>query len=186
MRVSFFLLFLVIGCVDDNCLYLENKGSNYAVNQDKHTGLGIRLDDDVGLDTEQLQILDNRVITLEECLKGVQSAQSPISLFGCYPDTGVGLANWRNSVVIKITDEYHIGHMGTELLYLRAQDSVCAQKQEWDGESCYYRVSVQNCTEVIVPPSMELLEDGLIRVITGCAYPWRSAVLRKCMGVKPK
>ncbi|MBN1585434.1 hypothetical protein JW899_03645 [Candidatus Uhrbacteria bacterium] len=179
----------VAGCMDNPCAYIENRGSNFDVVPTGKTPDGIAVDDNlVGFSQEGLgEIIDRQASEVEECLErnfgsGLDFPFIVTANGDCTEEVGTGLASFREEIAVEISGDFSISHDGTQkLLPLKAEDSVCLAKGlDPKKGQCRYRVSVQNCTEIIIPPSGYLFKDGLIRVITGCANPWGHPLLAEC------
>lgn len=83
-------------------------------------------------------------------------------------------ANWTIS-------KYDIGGEYQQLLPY-TNGGTCKDKNLPDPEAvCYYRAAVQDQLTIVVPPSMYLFKDPLVRIVTGCHNPWYNDKLSYCM-----
>ena len=68
-----------------------------------------------------------------------------------------------------------------QLLHDASSDAGDCGKGENGQGACYWRAGVQDHVVIVTTPSMYLYKDPLVRIITGCAFPWSSPRLTACM-----
>jgi hypothetical protein len=85
----------------------------------------------------------------------------------------------RQCIFVKIPDDWDFSCLrdnSQEVLNVPAENWVCEMKglTPTKGCPCKYRVAIAQNNVIVVTPSMYMLKDALIRIITGCTNPWVS------------
>lgn len=162
---------------DGYCDYSHNV-DGYEVNVTERAGL--RIDVPNGYDAEPLVDLVNAV---DDCLRDVgdlpfDEAVSALCKFQRWSYTNRPMR--RACFEVKVTTSWHWSHdFKYQLLYDEAPFESCAVKG-FEAGPCYWRATVQNGYQVVVPPDAALLGEPLVRITTGCLAPYSSPSLARC------
>lgn len=146
----------------------------------------------IAVDTSGLAInlarIDRLTDELEACLVAQFGNPPRIALSDALPgecmDPYFDLPVKRGCIVVKIAADWResrYAYAGSKQQLLPwTNGGGCTDKGMPPGV-CWYRVTVQDDLTVVVPPSMLMLKEGLLRITTNCHNPWRSPALAACM-----
>jgi hypothetical protein len=85
----------------------------------------------------------------------------------------------RDRITVKIAQNWRLNAAKTQQLLPFEAGTGCTEKGE--VPPCYWRAMISDSPlALIVPPSMYLLPDVLVRVSTGCLNPWADPGLSAC------
>lgn len=79
---------------------------------------------------------------------------------------------------LKIVQNPRIALNGAQTLFDRAPDFDCSAK---GLTKCYWRAGVQNGYQVVTTPNAEMIGRPLVRLMTGCRYPYQVKQLASCV-----
>lgn len=87
----------------------------------------------------------------------------------------------RECLTVKVSNDWFLSTDGTQQLlpYIGGYGD-CGKGLPGDGP-CYWRAGVQNNLTIATTPSFYLYKDPLVKITTGCTYPWFDAKLAECM-----
>lgn len=89
----------------------------------------------------------------------------------------------RECFEIKVVNSWHWSHdFEYQMLYDEAPFESCAAKGFEKGP-CYWRATIQNGYQIIVPPGADLLGEPLLRISTRCLAPYNSHSLAACASI---
>ncbi len=164
MFLRLILPLLFLSC-QDNCIRIapNTENSNYSVNPNIWTNKGIPIDtSNQNIDLSKIDFLINE---LEKCM--------PVEGSPC-----------DQCVKIKISNQYTDSFSGMgQVLLLQAPEQGCLNKGliPTKEHPCRWRVAIQkDGAEIIVPPDMKMLNDGLIKSLWGIRDPWLDETIAKC------
>jgi hypothetical protein len=92
----------------------------------------------------------------------------------------------RSCLTVKVAADWHMSESvwngsKQQLLHDISSDAGDCGKSELGPGACYWRAGVQSHVVIVTTPSFYVFKDPLVRIVTGCAYPWSSARLSTCM-----
>lgn len=161
--------------------------TDYVVNNDTFTSQNIEVDRS-GMNIN-LAMVDRLTNEVEKCL--TETFGNPAVLpeevsktAWCRGNTTFDLPLHRECLTVKVANDWFLsqyeygGSKHQQLPYTNGAE--CTYKGLPSGP-CYFRVGIQDDNTIVVPPSFYLYKDALVRIATGCSYPWFHPSLAKCM-----
>jgi hypothetical protein len=85
----------------------------------------------------------------------------------------------RRCITVKLAADWRVGVSGDQLLP-HGNGGSCTDKGHGSAP-CSYRVALQDDLTIVVPPSLQLYAEGLIRIATGCHRVWSAPELAACV-----
>ena len=187
---------LIMGCGSpnpphhrvDRCKanYSQQDQTNYDVFLTETTETNIIVDTS-GLSVD-LKTIDRLVNEADECL--LATFGNPVIIPDDVIRDGKCISNTfelpikRDCLVVKIASDWHLSQYeyggSKHQLLPYTNGGNCTYKGLPDGV-CYWRAGIQDNLTIVVPPSMYLLKDPLVKITTGCKDPWYAPKLAKCM-----
>lgn len=164
---------------------------NYKINVTRYTSSGIGVDGPKDLN---LDLVDAIVDETERCLlqhfpnkkmkywDAVRNHCASVEL---------NIPLERAGLTLKVPNDYiHSKIDGQELLNVSAPPEVCSAKgicMESDCEDCKWRAGVQDGCVAVTTPSLYMLKDPLVKIMTRCLYIWGQKEFAVCASpVVPK
>lgn len=171
----FFILFFLGGC-KESCYenYFQNI-TEYKINPVYQTPKGIGLDvTDVGIFPE-LNLIDERVDKIEECILNVTKSITKIEpIWQCIRALPVENLK-RECIIIKVVQPvYSKCQSNWNLLPILAPEQLCIEKGIIPTKECpcRWRSVVQDDNVIITPPALYLWD--IVKIYTGCNNFWYS------------
>lgn len=92
----------------------------------------------------------------------------------------------RGCLTVKVAADWHLSEdvfagSKQQLLHDIASEAGDCGKGEGGPGACFWRAGVQDKVTIVTTPSFYVFKDPVVRVVTGCAFPWSSAKLSACM-----
>jgi hypothetical protein len=182
LRVIIATLFLV-ACGDSlpcGGIHSEDQGLHYTVNPTLVSPEGIHIDAPAGFN---IASIDRAVDEVDACL----AARPPMTeaergLAWC-PVTPQVVPIPRGCLTVKVAPWIPSCDGTMQLLDEPAPVEACVGKvfpPQCVLRTCHYRAGLQG-EVVITTPNLALIKDPLVRLATGCYFPWNSATLGHCM-----
>ena len=184
--VKYIGILALIGCQSNPC---DNTWAqdmfDYQVNPGRITPKGMLVDDSGhGIN---LRLVDAIIDEAEDCLYKEFPAliiSTSIKLAGYCSENIISLPIDRHSIVLKIPQNYLTSEIdGQQLLTDRAPEQGCIDKglcEPGECEDCRWRCGIQDSCVIVVTPSLYMLKDPLIRIITRCGFVWGPDELSRC------
>ena len=174
-------------------LFPQVTQTNYAVSATMLTPKGIHYDPS-GLPINGA-LIDRLTDEVETCLMAAyptglidSTTGHPDAVDGpaCGPSHSFTLPISRGCLTVKIAADWHLStevFAGSkqQLLHDIANDAGDCGKGETGSGACFWRAGVQDHVVIVTTPSMWVFKDPLVRIITGCSFPWSSPKLTACM-----
>lgn len=198
MRVVFFLIVVAFaafaGCTSGPCpeLFPQLTQTTYDVNATFVTPKGIHYDPS-GLPISG-ELIDRLTDEVESCLTAAYPGGDITDTFqqpdGIACSTGQShhftLPVQRCCLTVKVAADWHLstdtfaGSKQQLLHDVASETGDCGKGEDGPG-ACYWRAGVQDETTIVTTPSFYVYKDPLVRIITGCAFPWSSPKMTVCM-----
>jgi len=180
------LCVILIGCHSNPCdNTLSQDMFDYQINLTQITPKGMLVDSS-GHDID-LRLVDAIIDEAEACLyKEFPTLIIPgsVKLGGFCKENTINLPIDRYSIVLKIPKDYLTSTIdGQQLLTDRAPEQGCVDKglcEPGDCDDCRWRCGIQDSCVIVVTPSLYMLKDSLVRIVTRCGYVWGPKELSAC------
>ncbi len=181
------LLLLLQSCNKCPIIFPYADQTSYEINKElQTTPNGIKVDAS-GIPID-LKIIDKIFDETEKCLRENFPKQKFDDEYrfkvGCAL-RGFELPIKRDCIKVKIADDCTLNHDGTqELLNSFAPETACDGKyidagpsEEWP---CKWRAGIQDYNVIVTCPSLYLIKDPLVRLVTGCVRIWDDPKMANC------
>lgn len=177
------VVLLVSACINSPCDNTISQDTfNYTINPTRTTPKGMRVDDSEH--NISLELVDAIIDEAERCL--LEAFPTNIlsldywSPARCREPT-VNLPIDRSSIILKIPKEYKLSEIdGQQLLMDEAPAESCTAKGLDGQRGCYWRCGIQNFCTIVTTPSLYMMKDPLIRIVTRCEGVWFNEKLAHC------
>lgn len=173
-------------------LFPQLTQTTYVVNATSFTPSGIRYDPS-GLPINP-ELIDRLTDEVENCLMKAYPTGDITAMYQQPDGLACGMTTPkhftlpvnRGCLTVKIAADWHLStaeFAGSkqQLLHDVASNTGDCGKGENGPGACFWRAGVQDKVTIVTTPSMFVYKDPLVRIITGCAYPWSSPTMAACM-----
>jgi len=165
---------MLSGCGVNYNIYFANV-TEYPVIPDTYTAKMVQVDTS-GLEVN-LADIDRRVDEVEQCLTkrfpDGQLSNRIIVDAHCRAPSFLPAVN-RSELTIKIAPDWRNGCSGQQVFPCGVDPKYCIAKDITPTAECpcACRSAIQDDTTIVVTPNLYLLKGDLLRIITGCNFPW--------------
>lgn len=181
------LLLFVIGCSEES---LTRPGCVPRAHFENQTHYNIEarvLQNGLAVDATDASIpaIEEIVFQVEQCLAPYVRTGIPEGSAGWCPSAYLGLERRCLTIAVRPSILSCDGH--SQLLPDLADPRSCLAKGVTPTADClcHWREGIQDEQTAVCTPDLSVLKDPIVRIATGCAYPWNVPALTECMRATP-
>ena len=192
IRSIIFLLLISLSCnsprrcpLTTSTNYFQNEVPSRTVSANQLTPKNIALDTSgLNINTKRIdRLVDETEACLARTFPGGILPDSVVKQAACKSNRFNPIVP-RECITVKIISDWTLSTVSFAGSKHQLIPGVIAEGCTEKGMSpgaCYKRVGILDNTTIVVPPSMYVFKEPIVKITTGCYQPWSSPALSACM-----